>query len=147
MAGVRDDGAVELTDTIDIDAPADRVWEVLADVERWPEWTSSMRSVLIVKGPMGEGAVARVTQPSLPGLEWTVTEWVPGRSFTWVNRSPGMTSEGVHRIDERPGGVTVTLSIRQTGVVGEVLGRLFGGRSRRWVRMEAAGLKQRAEPA
>ena len=30
---------------VDIDATADKVWRVLVDMTRWPEWTASVRSI------------------------------------------------------------------------------------------------------
>ena len=36
---------VEQRTSIDVAASPDRVWEVLVDVERWPEWTDSVSSV------------------------------------------------------------------------------------------------------
>ena len=31
--------------TVDIPAPPDRVWAVIADVERWPEWTPTVTRI------------------------------------------------------------------------------------------------------
>jgi uncharacterized membrane protein len=35
-----------IEDTIEIDAPAQLVWEVFGDVGRWPEWTASVTSLI-----------------------------------------------------------------------------------------------------
>ena len=32
------DGPVEQSTRIDVEAPVEQVWEVLREVERWPEW-------------------------------------------------------------------------------------------------------------
>ena len=42
-------------------------------------------------------------------------------------------------------GSRAILSIDQAGVLGRLVGRLYGGLMRRYVEMEAAGLKQRSE--
>src|SRR5690242_2704258 len=45
---------------IDIDAPVERVWEVLMDVERWPDWSPTMTSVeRLEPGMLRPGSSAR----------------------------------------------------------------------------------------
>src|SRR5687767_2519818 len=78
-----------------IDAPAERVWAILSDVERWSSWTASITSVEL-DGALAVGAKAKVRQPKLPATTWTVTEVVPGRSFTWRATSPGSRATGAH---------------------------------------------------
>ena len=80
-----------ITDSsIEIDAPAAIVWDVFADVERWPEWTASVERVVALDGPGIEvGQRFEIKQPRLPKLVWEVTEVDPGRSWTWRQRSPG----------------------------------------------------------
>jgi carbon monoxide dehydrogenase subunit G len=36
---------MEIVERFPVAAPPDRVWEVIADVERWHEWTPSIRGV------------------------------------------------------------------------------------------------------
>jgi uncharacterized membrane protein len=36
---------MDIERVIDIAAPQERVWAIMADVERWPEWTRSVKSV------------------------------------------------------------------------------------------------------
>ena len=70
--------------TTQVDAPADDVWRLFVDVERWPELTESMREVSrIDSGPLRLGSEALIKQPGLARARWKVTELEPGRSFTW----------------------------------------------------------------
>jgi uncharacterized protein YndB with AHSA1/START domain len=137
---------MEYETSVLIAAPPERVWEVLVDVERWPEWTASMSRVeRLDEGELRVGSRARVKQPRLPPSSWTVTEVDPGRSFTWRSRSGGVTSEGRHRVEATGEGARATLTFRQTGLLAGPIGLLWGRQIRRYVEMELAGLKRRAE--
>jgi uncharacterized membrane protein len=131
--------------TIEINAPTDAIWSVISDVAKWPEWTASIREVeLLAPQPLRLGSRVKVRQPKLPTAVWEVTDFQPGRSFTWVNRSPGMTSTGVHEIVGTADKPRVRLMIDQSGPLSFVA-RLFLPTTRRYVDMEAAGLKKRCE--
>jgi uncharacterized protein YndB with AHSA1/START domain len=130
--------------TVTIDAPAERAWAVLVDVERWPMWTESMNQVAI-DGPLEVGAVAKIRQPRLPATAWTVTEVIPGRAFTWEAKAPGALTVARHEITPT-GDFTsqVHLSLDQTGPIGSLIGRLYRGLTKRYVQMEADGLAAEA---
>jgi uncharacterized membrane protein len=36
---------LEQSTKIDVEAPVERVWELLREVERWPEWAPTVTSV------------------------------------------------------------------------------------------------------
>ena len=133
--------------TVEIDAPPERVWEVMSDVERWPQWTASVaRAQRLDDGPFRMGSRARLKQPKFPPAVWEVTDIEPGRSFSWTNKSVGLTSVGHHRVVPRAGGgATVTLALHQSGPLAPLLGLLTGKLSRRYVETEAQGLKGRCE--
>ena len=106
--------------TVDVDAPPEKVWAVLEDVERWPEWTASISKVERVgSGDFGTGSKARIKQPGFPRLVWEVTRFSPGSSFAWETRSPGMTTVADHRITPTATGSRVELSIAQRGPLAE----------------------------
>ncbi len=123
-----------------IAVPAERVWAVLSDVERWPEWTASVTSVEL-DGPLEVGATATIKQPKLPVTKWIVTEHVPGRSFVWRSEAPGSVAIGVHEVTPRGDGTTrVRLALDQTGPLGSLVGLFYRRLTRRYVQMEADGL-------
>lgn len=137
---------MEYSTTVDVAAPPERVWQVMSDVERWPEWTSSVRSVhLLSPGPLAVGSRVRVSQPRLPTTVWTVSELVDGESFTWVATGPGLRTVADHSVAGTPGGCRVTLSVLQAGALGGLMGRLLGGLTERYLDLEAGGLKARAQ--
>jgi len=130
---------------IEVSAPFERVWTVIADVERWHEWTPSITSIRLLDGPLALGARAEVRQPKLPRLVWRVTALEPGRFFDWEVRSPGARTVGSHRVEPRGAGSLATLSLTQAGPIGWLVGRMMLDLTREYVSMEAAGLKKRAE--
>src|SRR5688572_7852445 len=73
---------MDVEQTIEIDAPRKTVWAVMIDVERWPEWTPTTTSVeLLDRGPFVVGSRARIRQPRLPVVIWTVTTLESERYF------------------------------------------------------------------
>jgi uncharacterized membrane protein len=132
--------------SIDINAPADRVYEVMADTERWHEWTPSITSIKrLDTGPFTVGSRALVRQPKFPPALWTVTAIDGHSSFTWANRAPGLTVIGRHSVDAIGNRSKATLSLRYEGLLGGLLARLTRGITNRYLAMEANGLKKRSE--
>lgn len=104
---------IEASRTIAIDAPIDRVWDVLTDVPKWPTWYAYLRNAALA-GPFGAGAklsygglvkhhlaIARVERPELVMLygklmhfsavtKWELQEMSPTRtSVTFTESSEG----------------------------------------------------------
>lgn len=133
--------------TTKIKASPEVVWAVLTDVERWPEWSPTMTKVTrLAIGPFVEGSQARIKQPLLRTMVWTVTELTPGRSFVWEAERFGLTLVAGHRLtNEEDGVVQVTLAVEQRGVVGRLLEPLTSRFAKRNVQKEADGLKRRSE--
>lgn len=134
-------------DSIEIDAPAELVWQVFSDVEHWPDWTASVTSLVAQDGRgLDLGKRFAIKQPGMPTLVWQVTEIEPGSSWTWVQRSPGVHVRAQHWVVAQPGGRTlVRQQLNQTGVIGAVVGRLTANKTRRFLAQEASGLKARSE--
>ena len=138
---------MEQSISVEIAAPAERVWEVLTDVEKWPEWTETVTKVRRVDdGPIRLGSRAKISQPKIPETEYLVTALDPGRSFTWVATGPGVTTTARHAVEVLSGGgCRVTLAVEQEGWLGSVMGRFYRGLTERYLANEAAGLKSRCE--
>ncbi|HET7902714.1 MAG TPA: SRPBCC family protein [Candidatus Nanopelagicales bacterium] len=132
--------------TFDVDAPPAQVWFVSTDVEAMPSWTTSITAVVLEpKGPLAVGSTARITQPKLSTATWTVTEVVPGESWTWETRASGARTIATHSVAPREGGSTVTLSVRMEGATAAAVWLVAGGLVRSYVTAEAHGLKTECE--
>jgi uncharacterized membrane protein len=134
-------------DGIEIDAPAQLVWDVFSDVEHWPDWTTSVTSLVGLDGPvLAVGKRFAIKQPGMGKLVWQVTEIDPGSSWTWVQRARGSLVTANHYVIGQPGGGTlVRQQLDQSGALGALVGRLMAKKTKRFLEMEAQGLKARSE--
>ncbi|HSE08169.1 MAG TPA: SRPBCC family protein [Nocardioidaceae bacterium] len=133
--------------TVNITAPLEKVWPILMDVESWPSLTESMTSVQRLDGgPLQVGSRVRIHQPKLPAATWTVTELVRGDRFVWTARGPGFASTAYHEATSAGDGQTrLRLAVEQSGPLGGLVGRLGRKLTDRYIALEAAGIKRRAE--
>ena len=132
---------------VEIEAPAGVVWDVFSYVERWPEWTASVTRLVALDGPgLAVGKRFEIKQPRMPRLVWEVTEVTPGASWTWVQRSPGGQTVARHEvIPESDRRTRVRQQLDQRGPVGSLVGLLMRGMTRRYLELEADGLRARSE--
>jgi uncharacterized protein YndB with AHSA1/START domain len=130
-----------------IDAPAAVVWDVFSDVERWSEWTASVTRLVALDGPgLAVGKRFEIKQPRMPKLVWEVTDVTPGAAWTWVQRSPGGLTVARHEvIPESDRRTLVRQELDQRGPVGALVGLFMRGMTRRYLALEADGLKARSE--
>ncbi|MFJ8579534.1 SRPBCC family protein [Micromonospora sp. NPDC093277] len=138
---------MDCQETISTTASIEHSWAALEDVTSYPRWTASMSVVEPLDGPaLRMGNRFRIRQPGLPATVWRVCELNAGSSFVWDAHALGVHTVAHHRVDRQPDGTTrIRIGIRQTGVLAGLVALLIRARTRRYLRMEAAGLKAAAE--
>jgi uncharacterized membrane protein len=133
--------------SIDIDAPQQRVWEVLSALEAWPERIETVDSVeLLTPAPITTGSRVRLKQPKLPEGTWDVTVWDPPSYFEWTQKMTGATSVAGHRVEPLGDGrARLTLTLEMRGFFIAVMGVFYKNLTNRYVNLEAEGMKRAAE--
>lgn len=132
---------------VEIEAPADVVWDVFSDVQRWPEWTASVTRLVALDGPeLFAGNRFEIKQPRLLKLVWTVTEVSPGTSWTWEQRSPGGLTVAYHQVIAHSERATrIHQRLEQRGPIGAMVGLAMRSMTRHYLDLEGQGLKARCE--
>ncbi|HEV7200317.1 MAG TPA: SRPBCC family protein [Candidatus Limnocylindria bacterium] len=131
----------------DIDARQQRVWDVLTDLEGWPQRIETVDFVeLLTPAPVGEGSHVRLKQPKLPEGTWEVTVWDAPSYFEFRQKSGGVTSVAGHRVDAlEEGRSRLTLTLEMQGLLVPIFGRLYRDLTNRYMTIEAQGMKHAAE--
>jgi len=68
----------------DIAAPAEKVWELLTDVDCWPDWGPTVRRAELDGDSFEVGANGTVTTSIGVTLPFEITECDPGTRWTWT---------------------------------------------------------------
>ena len=137
---------MEWTHTQNIDAPPEVVWELATDVTSWPQYMSTVQTVERVEaGPLRLGASAMIKQPGQRKALWTVSEFTPGRTFSWVSQRRGMAMKGSHRVEPEGAGARSTLTLTMSGPLAPIFGPVLGPLMRLVLRTENACFAERAQ--
>lgn len=137
---------MRIVERVVIQASAAAIWQVISDVEHWPEWTpTTLRVQPLTEGSLQVGARYRVSQPKLRPAVYEVTECTPEKVFTWVSRMPGATMTADHRIIPLNTGMEVELAFVTAGFLGNLVGKLYARLIADYVATEARSLKARCE--
>jgi len=139
----------EVSVDINISATAERVWEVLADLDAHSDWNPFIQHI---SGPMeiGERLEVRLQPPEGRGMTFrpTVLKAEPQKEFRWIGRllMPGIfDGEHYFRIESRHDGSTRFIQGEKfTGVLVPLFGGIINNAVRGFEQMNAA-LKDRAE--
>ena len=135
--------------SIEIDSPQQRVWDVLGDLEAWPQRIETVDVVeLLTPAPITKGSRVRLKQPKLPEGTWDITVWDAPSYFEWTQKTSGITSTAGHRVEALDQGrARLTLTLDMRGFLIPVIALFYKGLTNRYMNLEAEGLKRAAESA
>ena len=106
-----------LRQRVAVSARPEVVWEVLADVEGWPRWTPTIRTVRALDASkLGLGQRFALRQPFQRERIWYVTTFKDGRSFIWETDGPHGFEAG-HIVDGSGESCYVTAWLRPKGAI------------------------------
>jgi uncharacterized membrane protein len=132
--------------TIEINAPQQRVWDVLTDLQAWPQRIETVDTVeLLTPPPIAKGSRVRLKQPKLGEGTWDITVWDAPSYFEWTQKTSGITSVAGHRVEalaESRARLTLTLDMR--GLLIPIV-MFYKGLTNRYMNLEAEGMKRAAE--
>lgn len=111
-----------------INAPADRVWEIISDLNRLPDWLAFAAAVQDVSGPAEPGATYTVKphRSYEPTTHWTVAESEPPLRQLHTSEMPvvaGVRSE----LQVTPSADGVTVRAHWTGAPKGLVGKVMSG--------------------
>ena len=135
--------------SIDIDAPQQRVWDVLTALEAWPQRIETVDTVeLLTPAPITKGSRVRLKQPKLPEGTWDITAWDAPSYFEWTQKTVGAGMVAGHRVEALgEGRARLTLTLDMGGFLTPIFGRFYRQLTNEYMTLEAEGMKRAAESA
>jgi len=132
---------------VEIKVSPARVWSVLLDVERWPDWTTSVTKVQRMDvGRLTLGSRTRIWQPRLMPAVWRVTSLDEKRHiFAWTTHTFGINIIARHQVEPVGAHSRVTLSLDFSGFLGAIMARIYRDLNWDYISREANGLRARCE--
>lgn len=112
----RIDGRRRLVVSRVVEAPAEDVWDLLTDTERWPEWGPSVSAVTATDRYIQTGTTGEVRTPIGVSVPFEITHSEPYR-WTWTVARIPATGHRVDRLADDRCDVAFELSPLAAGYV------------------------------
>jgi uncharacterized protein YndB with AHSA1/START domain len=117
--------AVTQTGTVTISAPIEKVWKLMSDIDKWPEWNKDV-AVARLNGDLRAGTT--FTWKAGPGTITSRLEAVEeNRLIAWSGKTMGIKAVHIWRLDSKGSETVVTTEESWDGI----LARLLKGYSER----------------
>jgi len=97
MVSINKDASVLARAEIEIDADQETVWNVLADVERWPKWNPNVKQCL-AHGELESGTQFQ-WKASLGNITSVLQNVEPPHLLAWTGKMMGLNAIHVCKID------------------------------------------------
>ena len=103
-------------------AAPEAVFALWADVEGWPAWDASLIATTL-DGPFAAGTTGTLHPQGMPGpIAFEITAVEPGAGFADETRLGPLVLRFRHRVEGRPGGSRIVVSIEAEGLDAEQVG-------------------------
>ncbi len=112
---------MQFSATLEIDAPVQKVWALIDELEQWPQWMPSIEKIeRVSEGPLTVGSKllvrARVGRLKV-NLLMTITEFEPERSVTMTSRALATSLTRFYRFEPVDGKTRVTIGGNVSGLL------------------------------
>ena len=119
MVTINEDAPAIARSEVEVEADPETVWEVLCDIDHWPDWNPEVRTADL-SGPLEPGTVFhwRSGQATITS---TICEVDRPHVLAWTGRSFGMNAIHVFRLEESDGKTVVTTEELWDGLAARLL--------------------------
>lgn len=135
---------MQFEEQVVIEAPAEKVFSLYADVENWASWDPDVKHSSI-EGGFVSGASGMLQPTNGPKARIAFTEVVPNRSFTVESKLPLCVMRFQHELSSNSEGTKAVHRVVFEGLLSSVFGRLIGSQIRKGLPHTLQGLKRAAE--
>lgn len=108
--------------TVEAEVSPEAIWDLWADVPRWPEWNADIESISI-DGPFAAGSTVAMTPRGQGTVELRIAEAQEGELFVDEAEVAGTRVRTTHRLEPlAAGGVRVSYRLEAVGPAEAELG-------------------------
>lgn len=123
---------MEMSCTVLVEAPKERVWDFYADIEKWYLWEHDLKDISLDKG-FKMGSVGVMELEGMPPLEYQLTQVKEYESFWDTTKTPFgnvMFGHEIKEIDPHKVYITHTVGLEGDKVTEEIIAlikQIFNG--------------------
>ncbi len=130
-------------DEILVDAPPERVWAIITDIDRWPDWQPGVSKARL-EGPLAPGSVFRWRASGL-SIRSTLREVAPPSRIGWEGKAPGTRAVHVWALTAQGAQTAVETEESFEGWLPRLMRRAMQRNLEKALRGGLESLKRRAE--